>query len=351
MGGFAMQLNAIDPRIPDPVESRRAASGFAVRFAYGLGIIVLAATLLWHFGRGFLFLEGTGVVSAPVHDISTPYLSRVEYVNVVPGIVVTAGDLLARIKSPQLDREINEIERALVEQSQKEADLRVRFRMAKATSQSASDRLAMANEAYQRLDGKNSEAASLGYRMDVYRERSQAMAQKAQAEAEIDEIQAQLDRFELNRRFLKGKIAALEADFDDGKIIAPIGGLIGNTIAHTGEIIKPGDTIAEIYDLSEFYIVWHIPAFGIKQPKIADPVFIHYGPKVLPGYIFEIKQIAEAAAEPSQSVLREKQPQQIIIVKTIAKQPDLPIHAAVTVRMNYSSWLDALIGRLLGLVQ
>lgn len=346
-----MRLNEIYPMIPNPVETRRAASGFAVRLAYGVGLLLLGATLLWHFGRGFVFLEGTGLVSAPVHEISTPYLSRVEYLNVVPGIVVTSGDLLARIKSPQLDREINEIERVLVEQSQKEADLRVRYRIAKATSQSSTDRLAMANEAFQRLDGKNTESASIGYRMDVYRERSQAMAQKSQAEAEIEEIQAQLDRFEINNRFLRRKIAALESDFDEGLIKAPIGGLIGNTIAHIGEIIKPGDTIAEIYDLSEFYIVWHIPAFGIKQPKIADPVYIHYGQKVLPGYVFEIKQIAEMAAGSAQSILREKQPQQIILVKPIAKQPDLPMNAPVTVRMNYSSWIDALIARLVGIFE
>ena len=152
-------------------------------------------------------------------------------------------------------------------------------------------------------------------------------------------------------RFLKSKIAQLEKDFDEGQVKAPIGGLIGNTIAHMGEIIKPGDVIAEIYDLSEFYIVWHIPAFGIKQPKVADPVYVHYGQKVLPGYIFEIKQIAEPAPDAAQSILRAPVRQQIIWVKTISKNPDLPIHAPVTVRMNYSSALDAFVSRLVGFTQ
>lgn len=346
-----MPLHDITTAIPDPVETRRAASGFAIRFLYGAGIVGLAFYLLWYFGRVFIFLEGTGFVSAPLYEISTPYLSRVDHMNVAPGIVVSTDDLIATIRSPQLDKEINDIDRILVEQSQREADLKIRYRIAKATSQSASDRLLMANEAFQRLEGKNGEAASLTYRMDVYRERSQAMAQKSQADAEIEEIQAQLDRFEVNRRFLKSKIAQLEKDFDEGQVKAPIGGLIGNTIAHMGEIIKPGDVIAEIYDLSEFYIVWHIPAFGIKQPKVADPVYVHYGQKVLPGYIFEIKQIAESAPDAAQSILRAPVRQQIIWVKTISKNPDLPIHAPVTVRMNYSSALDAFVSRLVGFTQ
>ena len=347
----AMPLPEINPSIPNPVDMRRAASGFAIRFLYGLGILGFAAYLLWYFGRAFLFLEGTGFVSAPLHEISTPYLSRIEHMNVAPGIVVSADDLLATIKSPQLDKEINDIDRILVEQSQREADLKIRYRIAKATSQSAADRLLMANEAFQRLDGRNGEAASLTYRMDVYRERSQAMAQKSQADAEIEEIQSQLDRFDVNKRFLKGKISQLETDFDQGQVKAPISGLVGNHIAHMGEIIKPGDVIVEIYDLSEFYIVWHIPAFGIKQPKVADPIYVHYGQKVLPGYVFEIKQIAETAPDAAQSVLRARAPQQIILVKTIAKHPDLPINAPVTVRMNYSSFMDALVSRLIGFFQ
>jgi hypothetical protein len=50
-------------------------------------------------------------------------------------------------------------------------------------------------------------------------------------------------------------------------------------------------------------------------------------------------------------VLRARAPQQIILVKTIAKHPDLPINAPVTVRMNYSSFMDALVSRLIGLFQ
>lgn len=343
-----MRVNEINPYIPDPVESRRAHSGAAVRLAYGFGIIALVLYGAWYFGRAFIFLEGTGIVSAPLHDVSTPYLSQIEHVNVAPGISVSEGDLIARIRSPQLDQEINNLDRLLLEQSQKEADLRIRYEVAKATSQSANDRLAVTNEAYSRLEGSAAAAVSFTYKMDVSRERSQASMLKAQADAEAHEIQDQLDRFDVNRRFIKSKISQLQREFNDGKIIASVDGIIGNRIGHSGEVIKPGDPIAEIYDVSSQSIIWHIPSLIIREPRIGDPVYIHYGRKILAGYICEIKQITELATEANQSILRDKQQMQIILVRLRDPKNELPVNSVVTVRMNYSARLDQLIGKALG---
>jgi multidrug resistance efflux pump len=336
---------------PDPVETRRSVSGMGVRIIYGTGVIGLGLYLLWYFGRSLLFLEGTGIVTAPIYDISTPYLSLIDSVNVVPGIYISEHDIVATIHSPQLDQNINDIDRVLVEQSQKEADLRIRYRIANATSQSAQDRLAMANEAFRRLDGKNGESASLVYRMDVYRERAQALVQKSQADAEVDEVQIQLHRFEENTALLKNKIQALNAQFNNGYVTAPISGIIGTNLMHNGEVIKPGDRIVQIYDMSESYIIWHVPAFTIKTPRIGDIVYVHYGQKILPAYVYDIKNIAETAPESSQSILRDKPQEQAILVRTKTQQPSLPINAPVTVRMNYNGWLDAAVSYIIGRMQ
>ena len=143
------------PVVPHPVKARRASSGLPVRIAYGAGLIAVGLYLAWHFGRSMLFLEGTGTVSAPLYVVSTPHLSQISYVNVTPGIMVADGDLLATLESTQLDQEINSLERILVEQSHREADLRIRLRIAMATMDLARDRLAIAEEAFSRIDASN----------------------------------------------------------------------------------------------------------------------------------------------------------------------------------------------------
>jgi multidrug resistance efflux pump len=343
-----MRNNHTQNPIPDPVNTRRSTSGLGIRIIYGAGVIGLGLYLFWYFGRSLLFLEGTGIVAAPLYNISTPYLSRIDHIYVVPGINISEQDVLATLQSPQLEQQINDIDRILVEQSQKEADLRIRYRIAHATAQSTQDRLTLADEAFRRFDGKNSESASLVYRMDVYRERAQALLQKSQADAEADEAQIQLHRFEENSSFLQQKIQNLKDQFNNGYITSPIAGVVSNRIVHNGEIIKPGDTIVEIYDASESYIVWHIPAFVIKEPRIGDVVYVHYGQKILPAYIYDIRNIAETAVESNQSILRDKQQQQVILGKLKNNAAMPPINAPVTIRMNYNSWLDVITGYIIG---
>lgn len=339
------------PRAPHPVRDRRARSGLLVRLVYGLGVMAVGVYIAWYFGRSLLFLEGAGIVTAPVYDVSTPYLSQVVHMNVSSGIAVEEGDLIATVTSPQLDREINEFDRMLMEQSEKEADLRIRLRIASATLDLARKNVELTEEAFARLDGENTGVTSLGYRMDVYRERSAARMQEAQAEAEEDEVRKQLDRFADNRHNIRVKVQALLQSFDKGQVKASVDGIIGNDLIHAGEVVKPGDRIAEIYDISESYILWHLPAFSLREPQVADEVYVHYGSKILPGYVFEIQQIAQQAPDINQSVLRERPQQQVVVVKLVSGEVQLPINAQVTVRMNYSEWIETITRWLFGAAQ
>ena len=336
---------------PHPVRGRRARSGFLVRLVYGAGVITVCLYFVWYFGRSMLFLEGSGIVAAPVYDVSTPYLSQVVHMNVSSGIAVEEGDVIATLVSPQLDRDINDLDRILVEQSQKEADLKIRLRVALASVDLARASTNLAEEAFKRLDPGGAGVTSLSYRMDVYRERALANLQLAQAEAEADEVQKQLDTFAVNRRDIKNKEHELLAAFDNGQVKAQVDGIIGNGLVHTGEVIKPGDRIAEIYDVSESYILWHLPSFSLREPQVAEEVYVHYGSRILPAYVYEIRQIAEQAAGLNQSILREKEQQQVVLVKLRSDQVQLPINSHVTVRMNYSNVLESVTHMLFGVSQ
>jgi len=317
-----------------------------VRVVYGAGVLAVGIYFAWYFGRALLFLEGSGTVAAPVYDVSTPYLSKVVHMNVTSGIEVEEGDLIAKLTSPQLDSEVNELDRMLVEQSQTEADLRIRLRVALATVGLAKKNVELAEEAFGRLGPGGSGVTSLSYRMDVYRERSLAGLQLAQAEAEADEAEKQLDLFAANRRDIKIKQHDLLAAFDKGQVRAQVDGIVGNGLVHVGEVIKPGDRIAEIYDVSESYILWHLPSFSLRAPQVAEEVYVHYGSRILPGYVYEIQQIAEQAPGINQSVLREKPQQQVVLVKLVSSEERLPINAQVTVRMNYSDLLETIARKL-----
>lgn len=322
-------------RFPHPVEARRARSGKLVRFAYGFAVLSLLSYVAWHFGRQYLFLEGMGLVEARRYVVSTPYVSEVQRINIAPGLRVTAGDLVARIESQEVQQRINDLNRMLLDQTQKGADLRIKLRVASATLEGARDRFVIASEAVKRFETHAADRASLSYRMDIYRERSLAQIEVARAEAEIAETTKQLEQLELIRASTQAKIEWTRADFDEGQIKAPVSGLVG-AIAHSGAVIKPGDQILEIYDVSESYISWHVPAFSLREPKVADVVYVQYGSKVYPGYVWDIQQLARSTPEAGESIFRKSEPRQVILVKLQQNGVSLPIHAQVTVRMIYS---------------
>lgn len=331
----------------DPVQGRRKRGGAFVRWLYGTGVLALAAYLAWAGGRSLIFLEGPGYVAAPKYLASTPYLSQVTHMNVSAGVTVDAGDILAFSTSPQVEREKTELLRLELEQSNREGELKIRLRIATATLSASKDRLSFADEALARM-AEHNVAVSTAYKMEVLRERSDALLLNAQAEAETAEIHVQLDRIHAHMDTMKDRVARLDRDFAGGVIASPVAGVVGLALAHDGEVISPGQTIAEIYDIAATYIDWHVPSFRLYAPRTGDVVFIYRGNGFTRGYVWEILNLAESDRGQGESVLRTPRVKQVVRVKTLREDEILPLHSEVTIRMNYFHGLDALLARLEG---
>ena len=337
----------VAPPPVDPVQGRRKRGGAFVRWLYGAGVILLAAYLAWAGGRSLIFLEGPGYVAAPKYLASTPYLSQISHMNVSAGVGVDAGDILAFTTSPQVEREKTELLRLELEQANREGELKIRLRIATATLSASKDRLAFADETLGRM-GDHNVTVSTAYKMDVLRERSDALLLNAQAEAETAEIKLQLDHLREHSDALKERVARLDRDFAGGIITSPVNGVVGLALAHDGQVVSPGQTIAEIYDIAASYIDWHVPSFRLYSPRTGDIVFIYRGNSFTRGYVWEILNLAESDRSQGESVLRTPRVKQIVRVKTLREGEILPLHSEVTVRMNYVGALDTLLARLEG---
>ena len=329
------------PPATDPAQARRARSGRFVRFVYGAGVLALVAYLAWMAGRSLLFLEGPGYVSAPKYLASTPYLSQVTHMNVSAGVTVEAGDIVAFTTSPQVERERTENLRLQLEQANREGELRIRLRIASATLSAAKDRLRFTEEAMAKADGSHS--VSTSFKLDLLRERSEATLLNAQAEAEVQEIQLELDRSRAHMAAMQVRIDRLDRDFAGGVVVSPVSGIVGLAIAHDGQVISPGQTIAEVFDVGASYIDWHIPSFHLFTPAQGDVVFIYQGRKLRRGYVSEILNLAESDRSQNESLLRAPRVKQVVRVKTLREEEVLPLHAEVTVRMNYFRPVDGLL--------
>ncbi len=107
-----IQLRRLDPNVPDPVESRRSATGRFVRLIYAVGVIGVLSFFLLRFSMPLVFLGGPGIVSAPREIVSLPYIVQVQRMDVTPGARVEAGAPIALIQSPQFGETLSNLTRA-----------------------------------------------------------------------------------------------------------------------------------------------------------------------------------------------------------------------------------------------
>ena len=303
-----IQLRRLDPNVPDPVESRRSATGRFVRFVYALGVLGVLGFFVFRFSAPLVFLSGPGIVSAPREIVSVPYIVQVQRVDVAPGATVQAGTPVALVRSPQVSETQANLVRALAEVTTREAELRIKARLARDSLEAARSRLRIADDNMRRLEAvANADSASVAYRTEVYRERAQAVQNAVALEAEADESSVQLLRLAETRQQIQGQFDRTEKEFDGGRVLSPVNGIVATHIARAGETVVAGSSIAEVFQAGNVYVDWYIPDFRLVDPQPGYRVVVGIGRTRVLGTIAEILPLSDTFESRRSSILREPQ--------------------------------------------
>ena len=333
-------------RVIHPVESRRATSGRIIRLIYAISVIALSGYLIWTFGRQFVFLEGEGTILAKRVAVSIPYSGQISTIDVVHGSRVEAGDDLLSFKSFEIQKQISEILKLVSDQAKYDADFAVREATSKAAKAAAGKRAAIADEAVKHMETLPVRLLSYQERMPFYREKAAADHDLAVADAEIKIMQEKRRELEFITSKFKREITDIEVLFNDGNVIAPIGGVIGNKVPSKGDPIIPGKPILEIFDLQDVFIDWEIPLRRFVSPKIGDRVYITSGYQTYEGTVSDIFQVAKDSVDNEINLFEERLHGQVARVRSPWLREHLNptnnpiIGSKVTVRMDYGFIMD-----------
>jgi multidrug resistance efflux pump len=342
-------LHRLDPNIPDPVESRPSAAGRFVRIAYAAIVFGVFAFFVVYFGRPLLYLGGPGTVSSPRHVISLPYIVQISEISVMRGATVKAGDVIARIRSPQHDETVATYMRALADVAGRRAELRIKARVAQESLEVARSYLRLAEEGVNRIEA--SSAASLNYRVEMSRERALALKAVVSQEAEIAESAVQLASLDEFARKIGDHLEKVESNFADGRIVAPIAGILSSNLAGAGQSLVAGTPIAEVLDSSDVFVAWYVPNERLVDPKVGNAVFVLFGNRRISGRITEILPLSEVYPGTSASVVRERTATQIARIRFDPGEPRLVLNSTVYVHMHYtgfSYWISKMLLPLFG---
>jgi hypothetical protein len=341
-------INRLDPNVPDPVESRRRAAGRLVRLAYGLTVFGVLAFFIVYFGAPFVYLGGPGTVTSPRHVVSLPYIVQVNSMNVVPGVNVTAGEQIGEVSSPEVAGVIATYMRALADIYARGAELRIKLRVAQKTIEASRDLLKLTEQTIERIEATS--AASMTFRVEIYRERAQAQRTVITQETEITEIGTQLFTLDEFTWQIRERMDEIERHFQGGRIRAPVAGVISTNVAHVGQSLVAGTPIAEILDPTDVFVDWYIPNERLADPKVGNAVFVLFGNRRIPGKIVDILPVSDVYAGRQLQLGRDRQATQIARIRFDADAMPPALNSTVYIHMYYTGVTARIAGWLVWLL-
>jgi multidrug resistance efflux pump len=181
-------------------------------------------------------------------------------------------------------------------------------------------------------------AATVTFRMEVLRERASARKTVVSQEAEVAETAIQLASLDEFIHHLQGRLDEVERNFGQGRVSAPIAGIVSTGLAHAGQSLVAGTPIAEILDPTDTFVDWYIPNERLFNPKVGEGVSVLFGNRRIFGKIAQILPVSGVYAGTQQLLTRDRPATQIARIRFDPDSSPPPLNSTVDVRMYYTDF-------------
>jgi HlyD family secretion protein len=282
--------------------------------------------------------SGNGRIEATEIDIAAKMPGRIQDILVREGDFVTAGQVLARMDTTQLEAQLRQAEaqwrranisvdtaKSLVTQREAEKKSAVAVVDQRNVQLDAAERTLRRSEQLirtnavpqQRFD--DDRAAADGARAAV----AAAEAQRAAAEAAISSTQAQVVDAEASVDAAKAAIESIKADINDSTLTAPLDGRVQFRVAQPGEVVAAGGRVLNLVDLSDVYMTFFLPTAQAGRVAIGSDVRIVLD--ALPQFVIPAKAsfVASVAQFTPKTVETEDERQKLMFRIRAHISPDL----------------------------
>ncbi len=319
----------------------------------GMGLVlVLVGCAKSSEPKDTLFVSGR--IDGDTVDISSKMAGRIVEITVREGAQVEAGQLLARITSPQDEAQLEQQKADVVaaERRLEEAEAAAPARVAVADANIATSRANLAASQAElvrwqaeleqaQLDAKRYpplvlSGAAAAQTADQHETRvkialastdasrqqvTAAEASLRQAEASLKQAKAQLEQIATAKAGLAASRAAQrkqEANVNDLLITAPIAGTIITRSAEPGRVVEPGQTILTMVDMHKLYLRGYIPEGEIGKVKVGQKAQVYLDSNPKEAVAAEVIRIdPEAMFTPENIYFQEDRVKQVVGIKVL----------------------------------
>lgn len=308
-----------------------------------VGRLIYLALLLLLFGwlfnvflGGLFWLKAEGMVLRHSSEIGVQYLGAVTDLQVREGDDVEQGESLAKVRSQQVLGQLASLYSDYSEVLTQLTELRIQQEVNSSLLSSAKERSQTASgiwQSFQSLEDRG--IASRSQVLGAFGEHYDSLQNLNQIQAELQIFNREQERLESALQKTADAIKALESDYADGVLQAPVTGVVGNLSVRDGSVVRAGDPLLTIYS-GRLFILAYLPTGGIHKVTVGSEVEIKLGLQTYPGEVARIWPVAVELPPEFQKSFAPRSRGQLAEIR-LTEQSDLPLFSKVSI--SGSGWL------------
>jgi len=327
---------------PDNIPSeKRVMRGRTGRTIYLILLFVFSLAVANYLFGDYVLLDADGLVLRDENVIATPYVARVESVDIDEGQHVETGSLLLKLQSSEILERLADLSTKRAELMAKATDFKVRAENVTQLLPLAERRAAEAVNTIKQFDtlanaklvtsARYQEALRVNY--EASRDRVSLLTQEKVLKEELSSLNEALDD-------AHEAISNLETLYANGVVHSPVSGSIGASIPAVGNVYRAGEPILSVYSGDE-YVLAYLPRRYLFPISEGMEVSVTDGRDTATGVISEILPVTDTLPKEFQNTFKPSDRNQLAKIKITSAAP-FPLNQKVTVS-RYPSFFGQLM--------
>ncbi|SNY91334.1 Multidrug resistance efflux pump [Cohaesibacter sp. ES.047] len=310
-------------------QSRRHSGSLGRRIYLGL-LIVFVFFVANYFWGDLIFLRGDGLVMRDKTVIAASYVSRIDEVAVTPGAVVSEGEEILHIASPEQLERLADLSTRQADLIQRSAEFRLRKQIADRMLPLAKERQQKTGELLDMVGGLKSSGNLSNERYhDILAESFDASSQLARLMADQDTLSDQMASLETARTEAHMALKNLQDHYSQGVIRSPVTGTVGAHVPVPGSVYRSGDPMVSIFS-GDAYVLTYLPRRYLFAIEVGMEVNVSSGRQSVAGVIDAILPVSDMLPQEFQSNFKPRERSQLARIRLV--EPDqFPLYEKVSV--------------------
>jgi multidrug resistance efflux pump len=299
---------------------------------YLTGVLALAIWLGNFFFGDRLFLRSEGLVLGEPAVVAAEFTVTLRDVLVREGETIEAGKIVAIVSSQSVAETIARLSADVAARFIRQSELRIRVEVVDAMIPLAETRQKFAVHARKELEtllerhflGINQHATALENEFRGVQDLQSLKSEKRTIESELGKLESALGEAQT-------AMADLRRIYDNGRLAAPIAGVVIRLVANKGSVVRAGEPIVELNGNRRFVLAY-LPTGSLYSVNVGDEVTVKTGLQTARGVITRVEPFAAALPREFQRSFIPVERQQVIRVEFLSGESPPPLFTKVSVR-------------------